>query len=346
MEVEHAMTGLDARPCTRSGEARAPRNTTGSRTDDCWAVILAGGEGTRLLPLTRVLAGDERPKQFCALLGQETLLESTRKRVALSVQSSRTLFILTKSHDRYYEPLIADVPRRQLVEQPSNAGTAAAILYGLLRLRKEDPSGLVAFFPTDHYVSDDRAFMGHVERAVAATRARRDLVILIGIPPESPEPEYGWIEPTAPSSMEDSGGVRWIRRFWEKPAFPLARTLMKRGCLWNSFVMVGTVAAFIDLIREAAPDLYGGFESIEATFGSNDEEQAVRELYEVLSETNFSRDVLTARPANIGVLVADGVNWSDLGRPDRALARMQAAAGGDARFDRGRPAATYADVIG
>jgi mannose-1-phosphate guanylyltransferase len=327
------MRDRDERPRLRAGEVTASVGAKGTRIDNRWAVILAGGDGTRLLPLTRRLAGDERPKQFCALLGRETLLDDTRRRVALAVDESRMLFVLTKAHERFYGPLLAGVPRHQLVEQPTNAGTAAAVLYSLLRLRREDPSGSVAFFPSDHYVSDDAAFMAHVERALAATRERRDLVVLIGIPPESPETEYGWIEPTPPTPADRSRALRWIRRFWEKPALPLARSLVAQGCLWNSFVMVGSVGAFLGMIRGAAPDLYGRFESVEAALGGEDEERAVHALYSRLPETNFSRDILAARPSNLAVLVADGVTWSDLGRPDRALVRMPAAAGSEARLE-------------
>lgn len=336
------MRDLELLQSSLAGEAPAHNWAKGTRTDDLWAVILAGGEGTRLLPLTRRLAGDERPKQFCSVFGRETLLDSTRRRVALSVPASRTLFVLSKAHERFYEPLVADVPRSLLVEQPANVGTAAAVLYSLLRLRREDPSGSVAFFPSDHFVSDDAAFMAHVERAFATTRERSDLVILLGIPPESPETDYGWIEPTPSAPTERSGAVRWIRRFWEKPDLPLARSLVSRGCVWNSFVMVGRVGAFLEMIRLAVPDLYGRFESVEDTLGGEDEERAIRTLYADLPETNFSRDILAARPANLGVLVADGVAWSDLGRPDRALARMREAVGSEARLEFERPQAVTA----
>lgn len=329
-EVEHTMRGLDEGRRSRAGDALrfgGAKAGNGNR----WAVILAGGDGTRLLPLTRELAGDERPKQFCSLLGSETLLDDTRRRVARAVDASRTLFALTRTHERFYEPLVADVPRRQLVEQPANAGTAAAVLYSLLRLRREDPSGVVAVFPSDHYVSDDAVFMAHVERALVMAGRRPELVILIGIPPDSPETEYGWIEP-APAAAEGTDGFHWIKRFWEKPEPALARALMARGSVWNSFVMVGCVDAFLRTIRKAVPDFYARFAAVEAELGGDREQPAIRALYAELPEANFSRDVLSTRSANLAVLIADGVTWSDLGRPDRALARMCVSPSAETRF--------------
>lgn len=96
------------------------------------AVILAGGEGLRLRPLTRRIAGDERPKQFCALVGPETLLAQTRRRVGLAVSPARTALVVTQAHQRFYTPLLADAPGACVVVQAKNVGTAPAILYSMI----------------------------------------------------------------------------------------------------------------------------------------------------------------------------------------------------------------------
>ncbi len=124
-----------------------------------WAVILAGGDGTRLKSLTRKIAGDERPKQFCSVLGGATLLEETQRRTALELAEARTLYAVNQLHEPYYVPNLGKLRKDNLVVQPSNRGTAPAILYSLLRIATRDPDAVVAFFPSDHYISDNRQFM-------------------------------------------------------------------------------------------------------------------------------------------------------------------------------------------
>lgn len=295
----------------------------GSRVADRWAIILAGGDGTRLRPLTRVIAGDERPKQFCALIGHETLLDQTRDRVALAVPSAQTLYVLTRTHETYFDPLLRDVPRERLIIQPRNAGTAPAILYSLLRLSKSAPSSAVAFFPSDHYFSDDAAFMSHVETAFEATRDRDDMIILLGIEPEGAEAEYGWIEPAPlPGLTNESGALCGVRRFWEKPTPEFARGLLERGCLWNSFVMVGQVSAFLKMIGHAAPELAGRFSVIVPSLTTSEEERVAGELYTQLGEVNFSQHVLATSPGSLAVLRVGGLTWSDMGQPERVLSMM------------------------
>src|SRR5579862_1698859 len=108
-----------------------------------WGVILAGGDGKRLLPLTRTITGDDRPKQFCALTGGETLLEQTRRRVGRMILGQQTLLVVTRKHEQYYTDQVTGVAPSCLLIQPHNHGTAPAIAYSLTCLRQMDPHGLV-----------------------------------------------------------------------------------------------------------------------------------------------------------------------------------------------------------
>lgn len=295
--------------------------TTPSDTvrDERWALLLAGGDGQRLRPLTRIIAGDERPKQFCRILGRQTLLEATERRVAHAVTPQRTLVALTRSHERYYRALLEGRPARSLVIQPENRGTAPAILYGALRIAADAPLGAVAVFPTDHHVSDDARFMAHVVTAFDVLRTRPELVILLGIAPDSAEAEYGWIEPT--DSIAGTPLFR-VGRFYEKPSGALAETLLKRQCLWNSFVLVAHIPALLALFARFVPRLFGAFDAVQSRLGTADEERAVRAVYRGLGLIGFSDAVLAARPANLATLPVHGVRWSDWGHPRRVLATL------------------------
>ena len=164
--------------------------------------------------------------------------------------------------------------------------------------------------------------LAHVEAAFGTVLARPDLVVLLGITPENPEVEYGWIEPAEPITGRGAGTLFRVRRFWEKPSAAVARVLFARGCLWNSFVMVASVSALLALIRQAIPDLYRAFASVRPVLDTAGEGAAVRALYSRIPTINFSRQVLEMRPANFTVLPVRGVAWSDLGKPHRVLATL------------------------
>jgi len=238
-------------------EFQMPRQAITTNQQHEWAVILAGGDGTRLKSLTRKIAGDERPKQFCSVLGSATLLEETQRRAALELADERSLYVVNQIHQSYYSPILGAHREENLVAQPSNRGTAPAILYSLLRIATRDPQAVVAFFPSDHYISDNFKFMTYVRAALETARAKRDLIVLLGLEPESPEVEYGWIEPAA--TIEGWKAVYGVRRFWEKPNKVLAQVLQLRGCLWNSFVMVASVQPLLESIEIAAPELSRAF---------------------------------------------------------------------------------------
>lgn len=184
------------------------------------AVILAGGDGTRLSAFTREMFGEEIPKQFCRFRSEYTLLEQTWRR-GLLIDPAHTITVLTASHARFFVPLLEGIRNEQVVVQSVNRGTAPAILYSLTRLKRMAPDCSVALFPSDHFVDDDREFMRHVEAAFRAVDARPEKIVLLGVEPTRADPQYGWIEP-GEFLTNECEPVRQIRRFWEKPPLPIA----------------------------------------------------------------------------------------------------------------------------
>jgi len=280
-----------------------------------WAIILAGGDGTRLQSMTRAITGDNRPKQFVPVIGGSTLLDQTRRRVALSIDPSRTSIVVTQKHRRFYN----EISPTLLIEQPANKGTAPAILYALLRVAAKAPNAIVALFPSDHYFADDEGFMSHIDVAIDAVKVQPQAVVLLGITATAPETEYGWIEPQPSILAGAEKSITRVGKFWEKPGANLAASLMKRGCLWNSFVMVGHVDALLKMTRAALPQLYAAFAALTPT------PEALADLYSQIEDSNFSHRVLAVRPEDLMVMRVGDVGWSDLGEPKRvlsALARM------------------------
>lgn len=305
------------------GNGTQIRNTVRSRAaGHRWGVILAGGDGTRLQPLTRLACGDNRPKQFCPLLGGKTLLAHTRQRISNSVDPDHVLFVLTKKHEPFFKRALASIPRFQKIVQPHNQGTLPAILWSLLHLFNADEKAYVAFFPSDHYFDNEAAFISTVERSFDFAECEPDSVILLGAGAERAETEYGWIEPEPVTLSGFSRGFASVRRFWEKPPLETARMLFAQGCLWNTFVMVGSVSAFLEMIRNTTPMLFETFESTLSRSDLASDAPKMQVIYDTITPSDFSREVLAVSTERLRVASCGEVGWSDLGEPRRFIAAL------------------------
>ncbi len=162
----------------------------------------------------------------------------------------------------------------------------------------------------------------HVDAAFDAVQAQPETITLLGITPTAAETEYGWIEPQQSILSSLPRSITRVNRFWEKPNAETARMLMQRGCLWNSFVMVGRVDALLKMTRGALPELYANFIEVVPAFESPREASALCAHYSRIDEVNFSHQVLATRPENLSVMRVGDVGWSDLGEPSRVLATM------------------------
>ena len=286
-----------------------------------WGVLLGGGDGIRLRKLTRLICGDDRPKQFCPLFGDETLVEEARRRARRSISQEQILVPLTRTHQTFYLQETGILPAQRIV-QPANKGTAPPILYSLLSIEQNDDEAIVAVLPCDHHYSNEPLFTDALEFAFDIAARHPGSVVLLGEPPRGPEVEYGWIEPGP--SVAGVGGVSFrVRRFCEKPSFDVAMDLLRRGCLWNTFVMVGHVRGFLEMVNMSLSDAVDRIRRNHLWTGS--EVHIQDSLYERIPSIDFSREVLAAQTPRLIVLRMGRTGWSDLGHPERVMAALQAA---------------------
>jgi mannose-1-phosphate guanylyltransferase len=294
---------------------------TSTRRSKRWGILLAGGEGTHLRMLTRLICGDDRPKQFCPLFGRETLLETARRRAERSISPEQILVPLTRSHQAFYlqEPGIL---ASQRIVQPANKGTAPPIVYGLLSIGRNDDDAIVAVLPCDHYYSNELAFTAALDSAFDIAAQHPASIVLLGASPQSLDVEYGWIE--LGPSVSGAGDVRFtVRAFREKPSFSVARELLRRGSLWNTFVMVGHVRAFLEMVYVALADVVDRLLGNRLWEGS---EARIQDwLYDRMHSVDFSREVLPVHTRRLVALRMSHTGWSDLGHPERVIGVLQAA---------------------
>ncbi len=296
-------------------------------TDGRWAVILAGGDGSRLRPLTQILSGDQRPKQFCRILGQSTLLAETAERLARTVDRESTIFVVTRHHEAFYRDDLQHVPASHIVEQPLNRGTTAAVVSALMRIRQlTSTNPVVGFFPADHSYADGFALDRALGRTFTAANLRPHRVVLVGARPTGPEPDFGWIQagdeiPSRAFRSAPVEGIHAVTGFVEKPSPEVAERLFLDGWWWNTFVSVGRASAFSDLLATTAPGMWRAFTGV-ADAPLVRRVELMRALYATLPSLDFSRDVLAADPEGLAVVGPLDAGWTDLGRPHRVLQTM------------------------
>jgi mannose-1-phosphate guanylyltransferase len=277
------------------------------RTDH-WALVLAGGDGTRLQELTRLIAGTPIPKQYCRIVGDRSLLEATLARTGRFAPLERTLVIVNRDHLEVARDQLLDLPPRSVLIQPRNCDTGPGLLFSLMHLARRQPGATVAVFPSDHYVGDDGGFVSHVERATDIVRALPDKIALLGIRPDRSEVGYGYVEVAQPLPLLREVGMAFhVAAFREKPTPRLARTLIARGGLWNSFVMVFRLERMLCLLQAVMPEEFKYMSALP------DDPEVAAARYRELTPWNFSTRFLSRVPEHLVVVRVDDVQWSDWG---------------------------------
>jgi mannose-1-phosphate guanylyltransferase len=250
------------------------------------------------------------------------MLQHTWHRVEMMVPRERVITVVDAGHRAPFREQLKERPAGTIVYQPTNCETAPGTLLPLAHVLREDPYALVAIFPSDHFVEEENRFIGYARVAEWFVRQRLGDVALLGMQPDRPDADYGWIEVRRadrhPKSRVHPKNCVWsVERFWEKPEPLVARELYEAGHLWSTMVIVARAARLWDLVLDAQPKLREPFERIRQVLGTPYEESEVRAVYEKMPSVSLSRDVFERVAPRLAVVEVRGVHWSDWGREER-----------------------------
>ncbi|HEU4685020.1 MAG TPA: mannose-1-phosphate guanylyltransferase/mannose-6-phosphate isomerase [Nitrospira sp.] len=276
-----------------------------------YPVIMAGGSGTRFWPLSRHLF----PKQLLRIIGDETLIQQTMRRVVHAVPAERVLISTN--------PAQADSIRVQLGEwkdalkdnfilEPEGRNTGPAIGLAALELERRDPEALMLIVPADHIVKGQKEFDAAV--ALASELARQGYLVTFGIKPIRPETGYGYIKPNGKVTIGKAGSLKGhpVSRFVEKPDAAKARQYVKaKDYFWNSGMFIWRAATILEEIARHQPLLSKGLERIRVLMQQGAPKSAVDEEYKTLTPVSIDTGVMERSTKAAVVPVA--FEWSDVG---------------------------------
>ena len=275
------------------------------KVDRRYAVVLAGGSGTRLWPLSRVTF----PKQLLALNGPETLIQQTVLRIQGRTNLDRVVTVTHVDHRFEVMAQLSSINRAlsaNILCEPVGRNTLPAISWSVARIARDVPNALVGVFSSDHVVTDEQAFLGAL--AIAEDAAEQGYVALLGMRPTEPATSYGYIH--VGDELPGIVGACHVNRFVEKPDLKKAKSfLTDGGYLWNCGIFVFRADVFLDLLRVQQPETYTAVSRLADCGGD-----APVDVYSKLPNISIDYGILE-RASKVAV-VPVSMGWSDLGSWD------------------------------
>jgi mannose-1-phosphate guanylyltransferase len=268
-----------------------------------YALVLAGGSGTRFWPLSRKV----RPKQLLSLFNENTLLEETILRLAGLIPPENILILTNEEQEEAVRKLLPAHPQKNIFAEPARRDTAAAIALGVGLIAARDSDATMAVLPADHLIRDKVSFQGDL-RAAATVASKTGDLVTIGITPTWACPGYGYIERGKKVDGPFSDFFEVVR-FREKPEADLAEQFVKSGnFFWNAGIFVWSVKGILTELNRHAPAL-GEF--ISAIRHSTDPARVIADRFSTLPK--ISVDYAVMEKASRVVVKAASFDWDDVG---------------------------------
>lgn len=269
-----------------------------------YALILAGGKGTRLYPLSRI----KNPKQFLKVINNKSFLRNTVDRIKPIVNSDNIYVVTNEDYlDKIYEEL-PEIKKENIFAEPLNKETATCIGLSAIKLLKRDNDAVMLVLPSDHYIENQKFFIDSLKQAVELVQRRRGLAT-IGIPPTRPETGYGYIE-----MGEKVQGTDFykVERFMEKPNLEVAKDLIMKGTyLWNSGIFVWRADVFLREMEKYLPKMYKSMMNMYEMLGTDKEESVIRNEYELID--GISVDFGIMQKTRKAYVIKSNFFWDDIG---------------------------------
>lgn len=216
---------------------------------DLYAVIMAGGAGTRFWPVSR----RARPKQFLDVVGEQPMLAATRGRLADLVPDERVIVVAGRDHGDLVREALPGLPPENLLLEPEGRNTLACVALATAEVARRDPESMQLVLPADHVIAPTDAFLASVKNALVVADASQALVTF-GVRPTHPATDYGYIELGETTAECTDCLVHDVTRFVEKPRMKRAIEYVASGrFLWNSGMFIWTTGAICKALEDHAP---------------------------------------------------------------------------------------------
>lgn len=271
-----------------------------------YALIMAGGFGTRLWPLSR----RDRPKQSLTLVGGRTMFEHAVDRITPLLQPEQVFVVTGAEHVASLAAQAPDLPPENFIVEPVGRGTAPAIGLGAIHLRRQDPEAIMAVLTADHFIVDAATFRQVL--TAAAQVAEYGYLVTLGIKPSFPSTGYGYIKQGESLNAVEDFPVFQAERFTEKPSLETALHMVESGeYSWNSGMFIWHVDRIMEEFQRQMPDFYVQLAEIEATLGTSGYEATLGRVWPQVVKQTIDYGVMEGAE-DVAVIPVD-IGWSDVG---------------------------------